>query len=103
MLMQTNSIAGNILTICNSFSKESNTTGLVVKKDNNMKNLGLCLNDREGKIWFGFKTISKTETELDFGSFANKSSILVYLFLQHAVHFCSTWMTSCVQFVKNEG
>ena len=49
--MQTNSIAGNILTICNSFSKESNTTGLVVKKDNNMKNLGLCLNDKKVKYW----------------------------------------------------
>ena len=33
----------------------------------------------------------------------SSSSILVYLFLQHAVHNCSTWMTSCVQFEKNEG
>ena len=31
------------------------------------------------------------------------SSILVYLFLQHVVHICSTWMTSCVQLEKNEG
>ena len=31
------------------------------------------------------------------------SSILVYLFLQHVVHICSTWMTSCVQFEKTEG
>ena len=31
------------------------------------------------------------------------SSIHVYLFLQHVVHNCSTWMTSCVQFEKKEG
>ena len=28
------------------------------------------------------------------------SSILVYHFCLHVVHFCSTWMTSCVQFKK---
>ena len=32
-----------------------------------------------------------------------ESSILVYLFLQHAVLFCSIWLTSCVQFEKNRG
>ena len=26
----------------------------------------------------------------------DKSSILVYHFCLHAVHFCSTWMTSCI-------
>ena len=31
------------------------------------------------------------------------SSILVYHFCKHAQHFCSTWMTSRMQFEKNEG
>ena len=29
--------------------------------------------------------------------------ILVLLFLQHAALFWSTWMMSCIQFLKNEG
>ena len=29
-----------------------------------------------------------------------KSSLLVYNFLQHAYIFCSTWMTSCMQYRK---
>ena len=31
------------------------------------------------------------------------SSILVYHFCKHAQDFCSTWMTSRMQFEKNEG
>ena len=27
----------------------------------------------------------------------------MYLFLQHAVQICPTWMTSCIQFIKTEG
>ena len=33
----------------------------------------------------------------------SSSSILVYHFCLHAQHFCSTWMTSCMQFKKIEG
>ena len=46
---------------------------------------------------------STTVINVGAGAWNNKSSILVYLFLQHVVHICSTWMTSCVQFEKNEG
>ena len=36
-------------------------------------------------------------------NFQLHSSILVYHFCKHAQHFCSTWMTSQMQFETNEG
>ena len=35
--------------------------------------------------------------------FTLSSILLVYHFCLHAQHFCSTWMTSCMQFEKIEG
>ena len=45
---------------------------------------------------------------LTMGIFSGKgvrvnSSILVYHFKQHALLFCSTWMTSCMHLEKREG